>query len=40
MYELLVGMNPQGFLEYDNGKILYTLKLEEDGFHRIKGIGD
>lgn len=27
-------------LEYDDGKRLYTLKLKEDGFHRVKGIGD
>ena len=27
-------------LEYDDGKRLYTLKLREDGFHRVKGIGD
>ena len=27
-------------LEYDDGERLYTLKLREDGFHRVKGIGD
>lgn len=24
-------------LEYDDGKMIYTLKLEDDGFHRIRG---
>ena len=24
-------------LEYDDGKMIYTLKLEKDGFHRIRG---
>ena len=27
-------------LEYDDGKRLYTLQLREDGFHRVRGIGD
>lgn len=27
-------------LEYDDGKRIYTLRLKEDGFHRIKGIDD
>lgn len=27
-------------LEYDNGKKIITLKLREDGFHRVRGVDD